>query len=427
VLSFAGSPQTFSYKGGTVSLSAKLKLAKTCKLTVSPSLAGLPSTVSCGSQVFSKKVVLPKDSTGTPITYTFSLGVSGSGGSVTAPNSVVATVGAEPPQVTFTPSSLVFPPEGIGIASIPRTITVTNNGTSTQTLGSIAIAPITGTDTGDFQVTNGNCASAQITPRQNCTFTVTFDPTGSGARAVEVQLLDASWGVSGTLAYMSVRGTGEFAKVSPSAAAVNFGVQGVNSTSNVKTLQITNVGSAILSIGAIFIQSANVADFVVYGGNCESTLITPAKSCTFSLSFTPTGEGLRTSDVVIDDNTAGSATIIPLSGTGEFASTKLSETNVEFGSVTVGTQISTFVTITNTSSVTLHFLSSSFGGINPEDYSWTPGACGSSGYQLQAGQHCSFAVNVDAELPGSRTATLSIYVNTKQGFDELYLFATGTT
>ena len=133
IFSFSGRPQSLPYRGGNATFVARLKFASSCTISVSPRISGLPATVGCKSQSFARKVAIPKHS-GSPLSYTFQLRVKGSGGAVTAPN-VVITVGAAPPPVTFSPSSVRFGDEGVGIPSAPLTVTVTNNSATTQTSG----------------------------------------------------------------------------------------------------------------------------------------------------------------------------------------------------------------------------------------------------------------------------------------------------
>ena len=298
----------------------------------------------------------------------------------------------------------------------------------------MSIAPITGTDTGDFQVTPGNCANAQITHRQQCKFAISFDPTGSGARAAQVYVLDSSWGTAGTNGVLHVGGTGVFAVASTSATHLSFANEGVFVTSNLDKVTLTNVHSVSLSIGQIFTQSANAADFAVGSDNCEFTLITKGRSCTFYVSFTPTGEGLRTSEVVINDNTAGSTTTLPLTGTGVFALTTLSGSALSgsvlsFPPTKVGESSSETVTILNRSNppVTLRMGTSGFGGTNPGDFFWTVGNCTGAGDQLLTGESCTFTVTFTPLLPVLRQATLVFADNTKVGFEQLLLSGQGTS
>ena len=49
VLSFSASKTSIPNAGGSIALKAKLKYASSCKITVSPSVAGFPRSFSCSS------------------------------------------------------------------------------------------------------------------------------------------------------------------------------------------------------------------------------------------------------------------------------------------------------------------------------------------------------------------------------------------
>jgi hypothetical protein len=88
--------------------------------------------------------------------------------------------------VLFTPPSLTFPAITMNTTSTPKSVTVTNNGTSNVPLTITAISV-----TGDFAETN-NCPSTPFTLAvgANCTFNVTFTPTGTGTRTGTLTLTD---------------------------------------------------------------------------------------------------------------------------------------------------------------------------------------------------------------------------------------------
>ena len=86
--------------------------------------------------------------------------------------------------IALSPASLAFGNETVNVPA-SKPITVTNSGTSAITVSSITI---TGANTVSFQQTN-NCGSSIPSPG-NCTVTVTFKPTGTGARSASVTLVD---------------------------------------------------------------------------------------------------------------------------------------------------------------------------------------------------------------------------------------------
>jgi hypothetical protein len=90
--------------------------------------------------------------------------------------------------------------------------------------------------------------------------------------------------------------------------------QAVSTTSPPRNLSLINSGSAPLTITSIAITGTNAADFA-QTNNCKSSL-PPAKSCTITVTFTPTAVGVRTTYIMITDNAAGSPQNVYLLGRG---------------------------------------------------------------------------------------------------------------
>ncbi|HEV3278818.1 MAG TPA: FG-GAP-like repeat-containing protein [Terriglobia bacterium] len=101
--------------------------------------------------------------------------------------------------VTVSPSSLSFGSQKIGTTSPAQTVTVTNIGTTSITMGSIKFG---GGNTTDFAETN-TCGSS-LGGGSSCTVSVTFTPKASGPRMSTLAIFDTGGGspqmvpVSGT-------------------------------------------------------------------------------------------------------------------------------------------------------------------------------------------------------------------------------------
>lgn len=78
---------------------------------------------------------------------------------------------------------------------------------------------------------------------------------------------------------------------------------------------ISNTGTAPLSISAIAVVGIDPGDFSV-GGTCSGASLAPNQSCTLSVGFTPSAQGLRSADVLVTANAPGSPFLIPVSGSG---------------------------------------------------------------------------------------------------------------
>ena len=99
--------------------------------------------------------------------------------------------------VTLAPSSLLFGVQTVGTTSQPQTIVLTNTSTVPLTFASIAA-------TGDFAETS-NCLGG-VAAGGNCSISVTFTPTATGARTGSITISDSD-GMSPQI--VTVTGTGQ--------------------------------------------------------------------------------------------------------------------------------------------------------------------------------------------------------------------------
>lgn len=100
------------------------------------------------------------------------------------------------PTVSLSPTSLTFSALLVGLSSPTQLIMLTNTGTATLTVTSIAAS-------GDFSQTN-NCG-ATLGISASCTITVTFTPTNSGVRSGAITITDNA---TGSPHSVSLSGTG---------------------------------------------------------------------------------------------------------------------------------------------------------------------------------------------------------------------------
>jgi hypothetical protein len=89
------------------------------------------------------------------------------------------------PAVTASPDPLSFPTITQGTTSNPITITVTNPGTASLQLSSVAIG---GNNVSDFTTTNA--CNGSLAPKGACNITVTFAPLAAGERTETITLTD---------------------------------------------------------------------------------------------------------------------------------------------------------------------------------------------------------------------------------------------
>lgn len=104
--------------------------------------------------------------------------------------------------------------------------------------------------------------------------------------------------------------------LSLSTTSINFGSQTVGGTSAARKVNLTNVGSTVLSIKSIAITGKNAADFA-QTNTCPLSPATLAvrANCTITVTFTPSATGTRSGAVSVT-GTNGSTQTVTLTGKG---------------------------------------------------------------------------------------------------------------
>lgn len=140
-----------------------------------------------------------------------------------------------------------------------------------------------------------------------------------------------------------------------STGEYNFGNQQVSTSSAAVTFTIENTGNADLTLGAITKSVGNAGDFTIDQTATSSTVAGPG-STTFTVSFTPSGTGARSTKISIPNNDADEAPYtFTVKGNGTYSSA------------------STVIDNTNYSSTTPEF------NIDPEYINFTDGSATSTG------------------------------------------------
>ncbi|MBV9303612.1 MAG: choice-of-anchor D domain-containing protein [Acidobacteriaceae bacterium] len=377
---------------GTTSSAQPVTLTNTGTgtLTISSILAtgDYAQTNTCGSSVSAGgnctiNVTFHPTATGTR-TGTVAITDNASG----SPQSISLTGTGVAPAVSLSKTSLTFASQLVGTTSSAQPVTLTNTGTGTLTISSIAA-------TGDYAETN-TCGSS-VAAGGNCTINVTFHPTATGTRTGTVAITDNA---SGSPQSISLTGTGVAPAVNLSATSLTFSTQLLGTTSAAKPVTLKNTGTATLNITSI----APSGDYSETN-TCGSSLAVNA-TCTINVTFKPTAEGTRTGTVKITDNAASSPQSINLTGTG--TQVKLSASGLSFPATKIGSSSSPqSVTITNVGTTTLTFTSITLTGSDSGDFALSK-TCGSV---LAKNASCSVSVTFKPKTTGTRTADVSIADN----------------
>ncbi len=302
-------------------------------------------------------------------------------------------VSAGSPVVKLSATSLTFATTVLNTTTAAKTITLTNTGTATLNIASIAV-------TGDFAKSATTCG-ATVAVSASCTVSITFKPTAIGTRTGTLSFTD-----NATNSPQNVSLTGTGTQVAFSPTSLGFPRTVVGQSSATKTLTITNKGTTTLTFTAAFaITGTNPGDFAIVSNTCGSTLAA-ATSCAVGVQFKPTAINARKATLSVSDNGGGSPQLVTLSGTGTILG--ISPLSWNYGTVTVGSSVSKAFTLTNDGTVSISFTAFSITGTNPGDFSITGNTCGSS---LAAAVSCSVTVTFKPTATGTRKGNLSISDN----------------
>jgi uncharacterized repeat protein (TIGR03803 family) len=295
------------------------------------------------------------------------------------------------PFVTFSPASLGFGNQTVGIASTPLVTTLTNSGILPLTITSIQI---TEANSGDFGQSN-NCP-ASLAVDGSCNISVTFTPTATGNRSAAVSVTDNA---PGSPQSVPLTGVGVLPAVTFSPTSLNFGNQTAGTSSSSLATTLTNTGPGILTIASIGITGPNANEFA-QTNNCPPSL-TPNNSCNISVTFSPTVLGNANASLTVADNAPGSPQSVPLTGIG-VSGISFSPPSVTFPNQYVGTSgLPQSVILTNTGDapITISNVTAS-----PSDFA-PLSACGGS---VPIGGHCSIGVFFDPTTSGVRNGVLTV-------------------
>jgi len=284
------------------------------------------------------------------------------------------------------PLEVTFPAQKVNTNSQPLIVEVGNWTTKGMTISSIVTS-------GDFSQTNACRSSLGVD--LNCKVSVVFTPKATGTITGTLTVTD-----SGAGSPQVVNLTGQGTEVSLSTQLLSFGSKLVGQSSKTMTATMTNDSSKKLTISSIAVSG----DYT-QTNNCGSS-VAARGSCTFTVTFTPTANGVRYGSITITDSDGASPQVLNLTGVG--TGVDLKPTMLAFGTVTVG-QSSTplTLTVTNRMRTTLDLGAISIQDTmfhNIPDYTETT-TCGTT---LAADASCTFTVTFSPTVTGKIQGVLLV-------------------
>lgn len=312
--------------------------------------------------------------------------------------------------VSLSPTSLNFGAVEAGQTSAAQNVVLTNTGSATLTITSIASG---GADPQDFHQTN-NCGSSVIAGGQ-CTIAVTFKPTRNGVRTGNLTITDNAPNSPQTVA---LSGTAQTSPLAFVPQFLSFPNQLVGTTSVSQTVNVTYAGTTPLVITSLGLAGQNASDFSQT--NTCGTGLPPGGSCTYTVTFTPSATWARESVIVMNDNAQGNLHLVGVSGNGVSGGVaSLSPATLTFGKQLSGTtSAAQSATLTNTGTAPLSIASLAAAG----DFTQTNN-CPSS---LGIGSSCTVNVTFTPSYSGARPGWVTINLTDPASLATVTLTGTGT-
>jgi hypothetical protein len=201
---------------------------------------------------------------------------------------------------TVSPASLKFGSQAIDTNSAGKNVSLTNTGQGTVDISGI-------TASANFSIVSSTCG-AMLFVGTKCTVTVNFAPAQLGSLTGTLTFNDDALSSPQTV---SLSGTGE-AQATLTPASYTFVRTKIGNTSPAHEFTLKNNLSTTLS----GISYSTAAPFAVSTSTCGTTL-NSGKSCTISVTFSPTSEETFTGTLTVTDSANNTPQTSSLTGTGD--------------------------------------------------------------------------------------------------------------
>jgi archaellum component FlaF (FlaF/FlaG flagellin family) len=212
--------------------------------------------------------------------------------------------------LTVSPTSIDFGTVYLGTVT-PRTVTVTNNGSSTVSITNPLVFIVPVGDSKEFLAEN--LCSKPLAPHKSCTIRISY--IAGPFYHQQSAWLNVSDNTAASPKTVSLTGLTIDPAATLSPTSLSFGSLKTHVTSAAKTVTLTNSGATALSVQSITIGGSTPSDFK-QANNCPSSLSAGAH-CIISVTFNAVSKGAKSAKIELKDNAQNSPQSVPLSGTGD--------------------------------------------------------------------------------------------------------------
>jgi hypothetical protein len=266
--------------------------------------------------------------------------------------------GASSGPVLTAQTSLDFGVTSIG-QPVTRILTIQNTGTLPLIITGVSIAPA-----GLFTIVSGGGAQT-IQPGLAGAITLQYLPSSIGTQTSTLTIANNSPNQNFTVSLSGTCTAGAGANAVLSDTSIDFG-KTLLSQPVVRSITVQNTGSATLTVSSQTLQGGDAGLFTLTH-QCPGQLLS-GQSDSIQLRFVPTSRGVKGAQLVLQTNDPNKATItIQLDGQGTAPAITVSST-LAFNDVTVGTNLTKGIVVSNSGDATLQLTAGSIGGANGTDF-----------------------------------------------------------
>ncbi len=308
------------------------------------------------------------------------------------------------PDIAVGPTSYDFGAQMLGSTS-SQTFVVTNEGTADLVVNATTL---TGPDAGQFSIVSGG-APFTLAPGATRDVVIGFSPTAIGSKSASLRFGSNDPDENP----LDVILTGSVVTV-PKAVVTplshDFGDVLVGQTAS-QPFVITNTGTAPLQIVGMGLEGPDDSDFwFLIGSLTGPAILPPGQSRQVVVSFKPTSEGARSAKMVVVTNDPSALSIdIPLTGNGVgIPGIAFNPTAFDFGSVTVGSNSSQTLLISNTGTAALVVDATTLIGPDAGQFSLLSGG---APFTLPPGQSRNLVIGFSPGSAGAKNASIRFSSN----------------
>jgi hypothetical protein len=324
---------------------------------------------------------------------------------------VTGTGATEALTVSINPTSVAFAELGVGAESAYFPVTVTNTGNASVTIERAYT-------TGDFRLYSTNCPGT-LRASYTCTNYVEFAPAATGSLTGTLVIDDNA---TGNPQSIPLSGTGVAAAPVAVASpdAIDFGTQAVATTTSQLSLSLYNIGNVPIDITSTTFTGTNASAFQISYNGCLDDVVSPGRSCTMYLTFTPGSAAAQSATLNFID-AAGTQTVA-LTGTGVAASYSLATVPATMTFQAQEEHLASpaqyvYLLNTGTAPLTISTVTSS-----NTDYT---GETGCNGVVIQPNGNCYLGIELTPTVATTDNATLTVKSNATAGAQTITVNGSG--